>query len=118
MIDIKGYEGLYAVTEDGKVWSHRSKKFLRPQLNENGYLKVGLLKDGKYKHYKVHRLVAQAYLDNLRNLADVHHINSDRTDNRIANLKWVSHKENLIYRDVEFLRSLRFYIEIPENFTI
>ena len=118
MIDIKGYEGLYAVTDDGKVWSYKSKRFLRPQHNEKGYLKVGLLKDGKCKHYKVHRLVAQTYLDNPRNLTDVHHINSDKTDNRVANLKWVSHKENLIYRDVEFLRSLGFYIEIPENFTI
>ena len=118
MKDIKNYEGLYAVTEDGKVWSYRKKAFLQPHTNEKGYLTVGLTKDGQMKHHKVHRLVALTYLDNPRNLSDVHHISADKTDNNVKNLKWVSHKENLIYKDVEILRSLGFYIEIPENFTI
>ena len=49
MKDIKGYEGLYAITSCGKVWSYRSKKFLKPAKHQNGYLKVVLYKDGNLK---------------------------------------------------------------------
>jgi hypothetical protein len=58
MRDIKGYEGLYAVTSCGKVWSYRSKKFLKPYDNGFGYLYVNLNNDGKKKQFKIHRLVA------------------------------------------------------------
>ena len=59
MKDISNYEGLYAVTSCGKVWSYRSKKFLKAFDNGHGYLCVGL-QDlwGNRKVYKIHRLVA------------------------------------------------------------
>ena len=58
MKDIVGYEGLYAITSCGKVWSYKSKKFLKPSDNGHGYSFVRLCKDGKVKNYKIHRLVA------------------------------------------------------------
>ena len=87
-------------------------------VTEKGYLTVTLSKDGKFKHYKIHRLVAEAYLDNPNNYPDVHHINNIRTDNYLGNLRWMSHKENMIYRYVEWLRSFGILVEIPQDFKI
>lgn len=94
MKDIKGYEGIYAITEDGQVWSYKRQKFMKP-YKQNGYLLVRLFKDGNSKNYRIHRLVAEAYLPNPNNYPEVHHINSIRTDNRIENLAWVSKEDNL-----------------------
>lgn len=97
MKDIKGYEGIYAITEDGQVWSYKRQKFIKP-YKQNGYLLVTLFKDGNSKNYRIHRLVAGAYLPNPNNYPEVHHINSIRTDNRIENLAWVSKEDNLRQR--------------------
>jgi hypothetical protein len=75
MKDIKGYEGLYAVTENGEVWSYKTNKFLKASDNGFGYLFVCLCNNGKSKKYKVHRLVAEAYIDNPDNLPAIDHIN-------------------------------------------
>ena len=58
MKDIPGYEGLYAATEDGRIWSYRSKKFLKPSKDRYSYLYVNLYKDGVRKTYRIHRLIA------------------------------------------------------------
>ena len=58
MKDIKGYEGLYAITEDGQIWSYRSNRFIKSFLRENGYLQAILVKDGIKKAHKIHRIVA------------------------------------------------------------
>ena len=65
---------------------------------QNGYLLVSLFKDGNSKNYRIHRLVAGAYLPNPNNYPEVHHINSIRTDNRIENLAWVNKEDNLRLR--------------------
>lgn len=93
MKDIKNYEGLYAITEDGKVWSYKRKKFLKPG-NCRGYVKINLYKDDKPARYFVHRLVAQAYLENPDNLPEVNHKDRDKTNNSVSNLEWVSPKAN------------------------
>ena len=95
MKDVVGYEGLYAVTSCGRVWSYKSKKFLKPYTDCNGYLKVKLCKDNEMKQYKIHRLVAEAYLPNPNNLRDVDHIDNDRTHNYLNNLQWITHKDNV-----------------------
>ena len=97
MIDIENYEGLYAITRDGKVWSYKSNKFLKPILTRNGYCQVNLYKDGKIKREYIHRLVAFAFLDNPNNLSDVNHIDEDKTNNNVNNLEWLSHKDNINY---------------------
>ena len=95
MRDVKGYEGLYAVTSCGRVWSYQRKKFLTPYTDGNGYLKIKLSKDGKRNQYRIHRLVAEAYIPNPYNLTDVDHIDNDRTHNYLNNLQWITHKDNV-----------------------
>ena len=94
MKDIKGYEGLYAVTSCGKVYSYKRKKFLKPKDNGTGYLYVGLIKDGKVKNHLIHRLVAEAYLPNPNNLPQVDHIDNDKTHNYLNNLQWITNRDN------------------------
>ena len=97
MKDILNYEGLYAITSCGKVWSYRSQKFLKSRKNNEGYLHVDLYKDGKRKSYLIHRLVAEVYIPNPENKTDVNHKNEIPTDNYVNNLEWTTHKENMNY---------------------
>ena len=94
MKDVVGYEGLYAVTSCGKVWSHRNECFLKPRATKGGYLYVSLHKDGKVKKYYIHRLVAEAYIPNQDNLPQVDHINEDKTNNCVNNLQWITNRDN------------------------
>lgn len=94
MKDIKGFEGLYAVTSCGKVWSYKAHKFLSPGKTQDGYLQVVLRKDNESKHLYVHRLVAQAYIPNEDNLETVDHIDCDKTNNNVNNLHWLSRSDN------------------------
>lgn len=98
MKDIKGYEGLYAVTSCGKVWSYKSKIFLKPQRNNSGYLMVGLHKEGHEKKCLIHRLVLETYkpCENMDKL-DASHRDENRENNNLNNLEWLTHKDNLNY---------------------
>lgn len=100
---VVGYEGLYEVSNLGRVKSldrldgRGSKikgRILKPIKDKKGYLSVGLSKNNINKHYKIHRLVAEHFIPNLDNKPEIDHINTDRTDNRIENLRFVSAKEN------------------------
>lgn len=95
MKDVVGYEGLYAITSCGKVWSYRSEKFLKPWTNGYGYWYVGLRKDGKVKKFRIHKLVAEAYIPNPQNLEDVDHIDGNTEHNYVNNLQWMTHADNL-----------------------
>ena len=97
MKDILGYEGLYAITSCGKVWSYRSKKFLKPDKKNSGYLQVGLHKDSEQKKYLVHRLVAEAYLPNPNNLPCVNHKDENKENNALPNLEWCDRSYNINY---------------------
>ena len=103
--DVKGYEGLYQVSNKGKVKSlydgrHKifREKILKPQKNGWGYLFVRLSKEGSNKMYTVHRLVLMTFDPNpdMENL-QVNHIDEDKTNNRLENLEWVTCKENCNY---------------------
>ena len=94
MKNVKGYEGLYAITSCGKVWSYKSKKFLKPGKSKDGYLQVILWKNGNYKNKRIHRLVAEAYLPNPNNYDTVDHIDFNKANNCINNLQWMSRNEN------------------------
>lgn len=97
MKDIKNYEGIYAVTSCGKVWSYRSKKFLKPISDKDGYLKVNLYKDGKMRTFQVHRLVAEAYIPNPENLPEINHKDEVKYHDWVGNLEWCNHEYNLNY---------------------
>lgn len=94
MKDIRNYENMYAVTEDGRVWSYKSNKFLKQTLLNRGYLQVELYNNGVGKKFLIHRLVAEAYLPNPDNLPQVNHKDENRQNNSVENLEWCTEKEN------------------------
>lgn len=96
MIDIKGYKGLYAVTDGGQVWSYRKNIFLNPFFTR-GYLRVRLYKDGISKQFFVHRLVAEAFLPNPQNLPQINHKDENKKNNCADNLEWCDVKYNINY---------------------
>ena len=91
---IPGYEGLYSVSDDGRVFSHIRNRELKPKIDRYGYKAVTLFKDGKSHCTTVHRLVAKAFIPNPFSKRCVNHINEIKTDNRVENLEWVTVKEN------------------------
>ena len=97
MKDIKNYEGLYAITEDGNVYSYISKKYLKPGLNSSGYYQVNLCKEGKKKTFSIHRLVAEAFIPNPDNLPCVNHLDECKSNNCVDNLEWCSIEYNNAY---------------------
>ena len=101
--DIKGYEGLYQISSEGRVKSKQriarnnqtiKEKIRKPKIDKDGYCCVSLWIDGVSKEYFIHRLVAQAFILNPYNKPCIDHINTNKTDNRAENLKWCTHKEN------------------------
>lgn len=99
--DIKGYDGLYKVSNKGNVrsldridslWRLIKGKLLKPWITKNGYVIIKLGR--KHKHFLVHRLVANAFIPNPYNKPQVDHINSDRSNNNVSNLRWVTQTEN------------------------
>lgn len=87
------YEGLYEVSSCGQIKSLRKGALLTPH-KINGYYVVRLCKNGKMKNHKVHRLVAIAFIPNPENKAFVDHIDTNRSNNRVENLRWVTRQEN------------------------
>ena len=96
---IAGYEGLYEVSDLGRVKSlkHGKEKILKPWNTNDGYLLVALCKDGHIKRTYVHRLVAEAFIQNPNNLKTVNHRDEVKTNNTVGNLEWMSLKDNLNY---------------------
>ena len=97
--DIEGYEGLYQVSNIGRVkrlagFKCNVERFLTGQKDKDGYILLCLSKDGSIKRYRVHRLVAEAFVPNPDNKPEIDHINTDRSDNRAENLRWATRKEN------------------------
>lgn len=97
MKDICGYEGLYAITINGDVWSYKSNRFLKPHLGNNGYYNVGLSKLKTVKRCSVHRLVADTYIPNPKNLPCVNHKDENKLNNNVENLEWCNYKYNSNY---------------------
>lgn len=94
--DIEGYENLYQISNLGRVKSFKTNKpkYMTPQPDSRGYLQIGLIKDKKRKNFKIHRLVANAFINRLEDKDFVNHINEDKQDNRAENLEWVAVVEN------------------------
>lgn len=108
--DVTGYDGIYQVSNLGNVRSlpltrkmkngvERSYegKMLNPSESKDGYLVVDLSVDGKRKTTKIHRMVAEAFVNNPLNLPVVNHKNENKHDNRASNLEWCSIRYNLRY---------------------
>lgn len=114
---IKNYEGLYEISNFGRiksldrevkfsaykksnfnVRSHTAKlkgKMLKCYISQFGYIRIGLYKDSKIKDMAIHRLVAESFIKNINNKPFINHINGIKTDNRKENLEWVTASENM-----------------------
>ena len=95
--DINGYEGLYMISNFGRIKSLYQNRILKPKVDKNGYLEIGLMKNKRRKYFKVHRLVAMNFIDNQNNYPVVNHKNEIKNDNRVENLEWCTVKYNNHY---------------------
>ena len=108
---VKDFDGIYEVSNDGQVRSldridcagRRLKgKVIRQSMAGKGYPHIPLNKDGKQFGRYVHRMVAEAFMGSQDGM-EVNHINGDKTDNRVENLEWVSHADNIAHAESEGL---------------
>lgn len=112
--DIKDFEGLYQVSNLGRVrsldrtvyqinprsgnyFTFNYKGKILKQMNMSGYLVVSLSKDNIKNKYKIHRLVALSFLSNPENKREVNHIDGDKFNNNLSNLEWATSRENQIH---------------------
>lgn len=99
--EIKGYEGLYEVSENGEVRSRPRKGsaggLMKSHKDAKGYLVLGLTKQGRQTTKRIHRLVAEAFLPNPDNLPEVNHKDEDKTNNCVSNLEWCTTQYNHDY---------------------
>ena len=84
----------YNIYPKGRCWSIKRRRFLKPGKDKGEYLHYSLSHQGKKKTIKVHRLVAEHFIPNPHNLPVVDHIDGDRQNNDISNLRWVSQLQN------------------------
>lgn len=103
MKDVPEYEGIYAVTKNGKVWSYTKNnrsgkihngKYLKEIIGDGRYLTVNLSKQGKHRIFYIHRLIAMTFIKNPENKREVNHIDGNKINNNVKNLEWSTRKEN------------------------
>lgn len=89
--------GLYQVSNTGKIKSLKYKKILKPSFDKNGYASLNLCKNGKISHRTIHRLVAETFITNTNNYPCVNHKDENPKNNNVENLEWCTYKYNMNY---------------------
>lgn len=117
--DIVGFSGLYKVSNLGRIKSvdkkvnnngglqHREERILKTRLNRHGYLQVVLSKNKSYTK-TIHRMVAEAFIPNIKNKPQINHIDGDKTNNCVSNLEWATRQENMQHAYHKLKRKMGF----------
>ena len=95
LYDLKGYEGLYKINKNGDVYGVKRKKYMKQTINYAGYYCIELCKNSKRKRNTIHRLLALQFIDNPNNYSFVDHIDNNRQNNNLDNLRWITHSGNM-----------------------
>lgn len=101
---IEGTNGEYQVSDTGLVKTTKTGRILRPAVDARGYERVCLFKMDRDRRYKVHRLVAMAFIPNPNNLPQVNHIDGDKRNNNVSNLEWITNEDNMRHAKEHGLR--------------
>jgi len=88
--------GIYTIYSDGKVYSNKSKKFIKPHI-ENGYYRIGLYIDSKPKTYKLHRLIGECFIEKPDGKNQINHKDCNKLNNDVSNLEWCNNSENQLH---------------------
>ena len=110
--DVAGYEGLYRVSNLGNVYSNYTHRNLKPHKRKDGYMSVSLFNDTKSKRHLVHRLVAEAFIENPNNFPIINHKDETPSNNCVNNLEWCDFKYNNTYNDVHIRRAKKTSIHV------
>lgn len=105
--DIKGFEGLYQISNLGRLKSVQriilrgngrpitiNERIRKSKVQDVGYLKTSLCKDGIHSSHRIHRLIAEAFIENPAQKRTINHKDGDKLNNSIDNLEWATHSEN------------------------
>lgn len=109
---IEGYEGMYEVSNKGKIkslardYNNRTlhDRIMKQYVGKTGYFCIRLCKNGKTKLFKVHRLIAEAFIDNPNKLPFINHLDGNKLNNSISNLEWCSPSRNIKHAYLTGLR--------------
>ena len=94
--NIEGFPN-YHITKEGDVFNLKTGRKMKPVLRDDGYIVFCLSNNSKQKVLKQHRMLAIAYLPNPDGKPHINHIDSDRSNNELSNLEWVTHRENMLH---------------------
>ena len=99
-VDIPGFDGKYQINGNGDIRSFMKDpkgRIKTPRLRRDGYLQTQLSSNGVAFDFRIHRIVAQVFVDNPDGKTQVNHKNGIKTDNRVENLEWCTHTENQVH---------------------
>ena len=102
---VNGYE----VSNFGRVKNLKTNNIIKPDKEEKGYCRLSVKINGVKKHFAIHRLVALAFIPNPLNKPQVDHIDNNKSNNHVSNLRWVSNKENAQARWERIRKALSQY---------
>jgi len=104
--EIRDYPN-YLISNWGRVFSNRCGRILKPERDSGGYCRINLYKNKKPKHIRVHRLVLEAFIGACPKGMECNHKDGHKSGNRVTNLEWITHPQNIKHADESGLRNVR-----------